>query len=185
MSWLGSLQGAWPSNSVSSSADATGSSGLRVLPQGYGWSLLYGSLLLGLVGGVCTLGAGLYARASFLTFLLVSGSLASVLVSFVAVGPRVIQLTPQPGPNGSSLPPQVGHFTGFNSSTLKANLGGELGSWVLGQAWVGAGPLESLHENRCHRELGAEDWTSEQSSVNKIFLVCVGCRVFGPAGRKS
>ncbi|XP_059549596.1 solute carrier family 12 member 9 isoform X2 [Myotis daubentonii] len=104
-------------------ADATGSSGLRVLPQGYGWSLLYGTLLLGLVGGVCTLGAGLYARASFLTFLLVSGSLASVLVSFVAVGPRVIQLTPRPGPNGSSLPPQVGHFTGFNSSTLKANLG--------------------------------------------------------------
>ncbi|XP_014652631.1 PREDICTED: solute carrier family 12 member 9 isoform X2 [Ceratotherium simum simum] len=104
-------------------ADATGSSGLRVLPQGYGWSLLYGSVLLGLVGGVCTLGAGLYARASFLTFLLVSGSLASVLVSFVAVGPRNIPLTPRPGPNGSSLPPQFGHFTGFNSSTLKANLG--------------------------------------------------------------
>ncbi|XP_020731650.1 solute carrier family 12 member 9 [Odocoileus virginianus] len=103
-------------------ADASGSSGLRVLPQGYGWSLLYGSLLLGLVGGVCTLGAGLYARASFLTFLLVSGSLASVLVSFVAVGPRDIPLAPRPGPNGSSLPPQVGHFTGFNSSTLKANL---------------------------------------------------------------
>eukprot|EP00069_Balaena_mysticetus_P002829 bmy_16125T0 len=104
-------------------ADATGSSGLRILPQGYGWNLLYGSLLLGLVGGVCTLGAGLYARASFLTFLLVSGSLASVLVSFVAVRPRDIPLTPRPGPNGSSLPPQVGHFTGFNSSTLKANLG--------------------------------------------------------------
>lgn len=130
-SWLGSLLRAWPSNSVPSSADATGSNG-RVLPQGYGWSLLYGSILLGLVGGVCTLGAGLYARASFLTFLLVSGSLASVLVSFVAVGPRVIQLTPRPGPNGSSLPPQVGHFTGFNSSTLKANLGGELGRGMLG-----------------------------------------------------
>lgn len=114
------------------SADASGSSGLRVLPQGYGWSLLYGSLLLGLVGGVCTLGAGLYARASFLTFLLVSGSLASVLVSFVAVGPRDILLAPRPGPNGSSLPPQVGHFTGFNSSTLKANLDGELGEGVLG-----------------------------------------------------
>uniref|UniRef100_A0A2K5V8Y8 Solute carrier family 12 member 9 n=1 Tax=Macaca fascicularis TaxID=9541 RepID=A0A2K5V8Y8_MACFA len=103
-------------------ADATGPSGLRVLPQGYGWNLLYGSLLLGLVGGVCTLGAGLYARASFLTFLLVSGSLASVLISFVAVGPRDIPLTPRPGPNGSSLPPRFGHFTGFNSSTLKDNL---------------------------------------------------------------
>ena len=34
------------------------------------------------MGGVCTLGAGLYARASFLTFLLVSGSLASVLVTY-------------------------------------------------------------------------------------------------------
>lgn len=130
--WLGSPLRAWSANSVPSSSDATGSSGLRVLPQGYGWSLLYGSLLLGLVGGVCTLGAGLYARASFLTFLLVSGSLASVLVSFVAVGPRVITLTPRPGPNGSSLPSQVGHFTGFNSSTLKANLDGELGPGVLG-----------------------------------------------------
>lgn len=130
-SWLGSLLRDWPFNPVPSSADATGSSGLRVLPQGYGWSLLYGSLLLGLVGGVCTLGAGLYARASFLTFLLVSGSLASVLVSFVAVGPRIIHLTPRPGSNGSSLLPQVGHFTGFNSSTLKANLGGELGPGVL------------------------------------------------------
>ncbi|ELW56471.1 Solute carrier family 12 member 9 [Tupaia chinensis] len=107
-------------------ADTTGPNGLHILPQGYGWSLLYGSLLLGLVGGVCTLGAGLYARASFLTFLLVSGSLASVLISFVAVGPRDISLTPRPGPNGSSLPPRVGHFTGFNSSTFKDNLGGEL-----------------------------------------------------------
>lgn len=90
------------------------------------------------MGGVCTLGAGLYARASFLTFLLVSGSLASVLVSFVAVGPRSIPLTPRPGPNGSSLPPQVGHFTGFNSSTLKANLGGELGTGVTGFSGQGA-----------------------------------------------
>lgn len=91
------------------------------------------------MGGVCTLGAGLYARASFLTFLLVSGSLASVLVSFVAVRPRDILLTPRPGPNGSSLPPQVGHFTGFNSSTLKANLGGELGAGALGFSGQGAG----------------------------------------------
>ncbi|EDM13272.1 solute carrier family 12 (potassium/chloride transporters), member 9, isoform CRA_a [Rattus norvegicus] len=104
-------------------ADVTGSSGIKVLPQGYGWNLLYGSLLLGLVGGVCALGAGLYARASFLTFLLVSGSLASVLVSFVAVGPRNITLAPRPGTNGSSVPPRHGHFTGFNGSTLKDNLG--------------------------------------------------------------
>lgn len=92
------------------------------------------------MGGVCTLGAGLYARASFLTFLLVSGSLASVLVSFVAVGPRSIPLTPRPGPNGSSLPLQVGHFTGFNSSTLKANLGGELGTGVTGFSGQGISP---------------------------------------------
>uniref|UniRef100_A0A8C8TC03 Solute carrier family 12 member 9 n=1 Tax=Peromyscus maniculatus bairdii TaxID=230844 RepID=A0A8C8TC03_PERMB len=104
-------------------ADVTGASGIRVLPQGYGWNLLYGSLLLGLVGGVCTLGAGLYARASFLTFLLVSGSLASVLVSFVAMKPKDIQLAPRPGTNGSAVPPRYGHFTGFNGSTLKDNLG--------------------------------------------------------------
>lgn len=112
-----------------------------MLPQGYGWNLLYGSLLLGLVGGVCTLGAGLYARASFLTFLLVSGSLGSVLVSFVAVGPRDIPLTPRPGTNGSSLPTKVGHFTGFNTSTLRDNLGGEWGGVCV--CW-GAGPLGSL-----------------------------------------
>ncbi|XP_012494543.1 PREDICTED: solute carrier family 12 member 9 isoform X2 [Propithecus coquereli] len=47
----------------------------------------------------------------------------AVLVSFVAVGPRDIPLPPRPGPNGSSLPPRLGHFTGFNSSTLKDNLG--------------------------------------------------------------
>ncbi|XP_060223893.1 solute carrier family 12 member 9 isoform X2 [Meriones unguiculatus] len=104
-------------------ADVTDSSALRVLPQGYGWNLLYGSVLLGLVGSVCTLGAGLYARASFLTFLLVSGSLASVLVSFVAVGPRNVLLPPRPGTNSSAGSPRSGHFTGFNSSTLKDNLG--------------------------------------------------------------
>lgn len=137
------------------SADSTGSSELRVLPQGYGWSLLYGSLLLGLVGGVCTLGAGLYARASFLTFLLVSGSLFSVLVSFVAVRPRDILLAPQPGPNGSSLPPHVGHFTGFNSSTLKANLGGELGTGVM----LGPGPWNVQMRTDVRENQGQEAWT--------------------------
>lgn len=132
------------------SPDVTGPSGIKVLPQGYGWNLLYGSLLLGLVGGVCTLGAGLYARASFLTFLLVSGSLASVLVSFVAVGPRNITLAPRPGTNGSSVPPRHGHFTGFNGSTLKDNLGGELYTGVPGalcERWA----LKSLEEGpgRC------------------------------------
>lgn len=91
------------------------------------------------MGGVCTLGAGLYARASFLTFLLVSGSLASVLISFVAVGPRDIQLAPRPGTNGSSVPPRYGHFTGFNGSTLKDNLGGEMNTPLLGVGWGGLG----------------------------------------------
>ncbi|XP_007483346.1 solute carrier family 12 member 9 isoform X3 [Monodelphis domestica] len=104
-------------------ADASGPAGIRTLPQGYGWNLLYGTIVLGLVGGVCTLGAGLYAQASFLTFLLVSASLALVLISFVAVGPRDVTLPLRPSTNGSSLNPNVGHFTGFNSSTLKANLG--------------------------------------------------------------
>lgn len=107
------------------------------------------------------MGAGLYARASFLTFLLVSGSLASVLVSFVAVGPKDIRLTPRPGTNGSSLPPRFGHFTGFNSSTLKDNLGGELGAAVpgsLSEMWAGTGSghLESQEEiPRCQRDSGA------------------------------
>lgn len=129
----------WGSGLISRSCfspDVTGSSGIRVLPQGYGWNLLYGSLLLSLVGVVCTLGAGLYARASFLTFLLVSGSLASVLISFVAVGPRDIRLAPRPGSNASSVPPRYGHFTGFNSSTLKDNLGGELNTVVGGRQGV-------------------------------------------------
>uniref|UniRef100_G3VZW8 Solute carrier family 12 member 9 n=1 Tax=Sarcophilus harrisii TaxID=9305 RepID=G3VZW8_SARHA len=103
--------------------ETTGPAGIRLLPQGYGWNLLYGTILLGLVGGVCTLGAGLYAQASFLTFLLVSASLALVLISFMAVEPRDVTLPLRPGTNGSSTLPQLGHFTGFNSSTLKSNLG--------------------------------------------------------------
>lgn len=117
------------------------------------------------------MGAGLYARASFLTFLLVSGSLASVLVSFVAVGPKDIRLTPRPGTNGSSLPPRFGHFTGFNSSTLKDNLGGELGAAVpgsLNEMWAGTGSghLESQEEiPRCQRDSGAGRW--------QMYVACV------------
>lgn len=107
------------------------------------------------MGGVCTLGAGLYARASFLTFLLVSGSLASVLVSFVAVGPRNIPLAPRPGTNSSSVPHRHGHFTGFNGSTLKDNLGGEWNAvvpaascerWALGSLEEGLGRSVSSQE---------------------------------------
>lgn len=100
-----------------------------------------------------------------------SGSLASVLISFVAVVPKNIPLAPRPGANGSSLPTRFGHFTGFNTSTLKDNLGGELGSAMPGSlnegwAWVQPGPLESLQQNL---EVLWEVGTTEQYRMQSVF----------------
>uniref|UniRef100_A0A8C8JQ26 Solute carrier family 12 member 9 n=1 Tax=Oncorhynchus tshawytscha TaxID=74940 RepID=A0A8C8JQ26_ONCTS len=63
-----------------------------VLPAGYWWSLLYATGILLLCLLVCLVGAEIYAKASFLIFLVVMIVLASIFISFFAMRPRTILL---------------------------------------------------------------------------------------------
>ncbi|KAJ8271152.1 hypothetical protein GJAV_G00123340 [Gymnothorax javanicus] len=91
----------------------------RVLPAGYWWSLLYGTTILLLCLLVCLVGAHIYARATFLIFLIVMAVLAMIFISFFAVAPRTV-LLPVALPNSSR--PMSGNFTGFKLDTLLGNL---------------------------------------------------------------
>ncbi|KFQ83946.1 Solute carrier family 12 member 9, partial [Phoenicopterus ruber ruber] len=61
--------------------------GVHVLPQSYWYELLYGTVLLALCLLVCLVGASIYAKATFLIFLIVAGVLGTILVSFFATRP--------------------------------------------------------------------------------------------------
>lgn len=92
--------------------------GIHVLPQSYWYELLYGTMLLALCLLVCLVGASIYAKATFLIFLIVAVVLGSILVSFFATRPLTVPIR-----NGTDN----GFFTGFSLSTLRGNLGGEEG----------------------------------------------------------
>ncbi|KAG9343269.1 hypothetical protein JZ751_014250 [Albula glossodonta] len=91
----------------------------RVLPGGYWWSLLYGTGILILCLLVCLVGAHIYARATFLIFLIVMLVLGIIFISFFTVSLRVVSLPP-PAPNTSG--PTTANFTGFKLDTLLGNL---------------------------------------------------------------
>uniref|UniRef100_A0A673YA29 Solute carrier family 12 member 9 n=1 Tax=Salmo trutta TaxID=8032 RepID=A0A673YA29_SALTR len=98
--------------------------GGRVLPAGYWWSLLYATGILLLCLLVCLVGAEIYAKASFLIFLVVMLVLATIFISFFAVRPRTI-LLPAALPvhnNTGPQPPNMANFTGFKLDTLLGNL---------------------------------------------------------------
>nr|XP_046149837.1 solute carrier family 12 member 9-like [Oncorhynchus gorbuscha] len=97
---------------------------LQVLPAGYWWSLLYATGILLLCLLVCLVGAEIYAKASFIIFLVVMMVLASVFISFFAMRPRTILLPaalPVHNKTGPQ-PPNVANFTGFKLDTLLGNL---------------------------------------------------------------
>ncbi|XP_063061079.1 solute carrier family 12 member 9 [Engraulis encrasicolus] len=109
--------------------DGSRGSAYEVLPTGYWWVVCYGSAILLLCVCVCLVGADIYAKASFLIFLLVMVVLGTVFISFFAVRPHPITLPPPPnpptppGPNSSTpAPPTVANFTGFKLETLLGNL---------------------------------------------------------------
>lgn len=97
-------------------------SGVHVLPQSYWYELLYGTVLLGLCLLVCLVGASIYAKATFLIFLIVAAVLGTILVSFFATRPLKVPIR-LPNANGSET--DNGIFTGFSLETLRDNLGGE------------------------------------------------------------
>uniref|UniRef100_A0A8B9FAV2 Solute carrier family 12 member 9 n=1 Tax=Amazona collaria TaxID=241587 RepID=A0A8B9FAV2_9PSIT len=105
--------------------------GIHVLPQSYWYELLYGTVLLALCLLVCLVGASIYAKATFLIFLIVAGVLGTILVSFFAVRPLGVPIH-VPHLNGSST--ENGNFTGFSLATLQDNLGGGYGvDYTTGQ----------------------------------------------------
>ena len=99
-----------------------------MLPAGYWWSLLYGTAVALLCLLVCMVGAHIYAKATFLIFLVVMFVLGTIFVSFFAVGPRTITLPsfPNPTANGTGpVFPTSANFTGFKLDTLLGNLWGK------------------------------------------------------------
>lgn len=97
---------------------------LQVLPAGYWWSLLYATGILLLCLLVCLVGAEIYAKASFIIFLVVMLVLATIFISFFAVRPRTILLPAAPPIHNSTgpQPPTMANFTGFKLNTLLGNL---------------------------------------------------------------
>ncbi|XP_059801237.1 solute carrier family 12 member 9 [Hypanus sabinus] len=94
-------------------------SGIQVLPHSYWYELLYGTVILILCLLVCLVGADIYAKATFIIFIIVIVVLSTVFISFFAVSPRSINITVTSGNNTEF---REGLFTGFNLSTLKSNL---------------------------------------------------------------
>lgn len=105
-------------------------SSYQVLPSGYWWSLLYATAIALLCLLVCLVGAHIYAKATFLIFLVVMFVLGTIFVSFFAVSPRTILLpsTGNPAANRTGpVPPTTANFTGFKLETLLGNLWGKEG----------------------------------------------------------
>uniref|UniRef100_A0A674NHZ8 Solute carrier family 12 member 9 n=1 Tax=Takifugu rubripes TaxID=31033 RepID=A0A674NHZ8_TAKRU len=100
----------------------------QVLPSGYWYSLLYATAIALLCLLVCLVGAHIYAKATFLIFLVVMVVLGTIFISFFAVGPRTITLpsssSPTPNLTGPAFP-TTANFTGFKLETLLGNLWAE------------------------------------------------------------
>ncbi|XP_040911343.1 solute carrier family 12 member 9-like isoform X3 [Toxotes jaculatrix] len=92
----------------------------HVLPSGYWWSVLYGTVLLFICFIVCLVGAHIYAKATFIIFIIVTTVLASSFISFFIVGPTVVILPDTSLLNSTSL--RSANYTGFQLHTLEGNL---------------------------------------------------------------
>ncbi|XP_015685099.1 solute carrier family 12 member 9-like, partial [Protobothrops mucrosquamatus] len=103
-----------------SPTEGTIGSATQVLPRGYWFDLLYATVLLFLCLLVCLVGAGIYAKATFLIFLIVMVVLGTVCLSFFVVGVRVVGLPAIREGNHTEL--VNASFTGFKLSTLLDNL---------------------------------------------------------------
>ncbi|XP_051809910.1 solute carrier family 12 member 9-like isoform X1 [Acanthochromis polyacanthus] len=92
----------------------------HVLPSGYWWFLLYGTVLLFLCFIVCLVGAHIYAKATFVIFIIVVTALASIFISFFTVAPVGVILPDTSALNSTSM--STANYTGFRLHTLESNL---------------------------------------------------------------
>ncbi|XP_077422501.1 solute carrier family 12 member 9 isoform X2 [Vanacampus margaritifer] len=103
---------------------ALATSSYQVLPSGYWWSLLYATAIALLCLLVCMVGAHIYAKATFLIFIVVMFVLGTIFISFFAVRPRTISLpsSADSNPMLNGTGPTTANFTGFKLETLLGNL---------------------------------------------------------------
>uniref|UniRef100_A0A7N6FHC0 Solute carrier family 12 member 9 n=1 Tax=Anabas testudineus TaxID=64144 RepID=A0A7N6FHC0_ANATE len=97
----------------------------QVLPSGYWWSLLYATVIGLLCLLVCLVGAHIYAKTTFIIFLVVIFVLLTIFISFFAVKPRVVSLPSAANSNSNGTGPvfpTTANFTGFKLDTLLGNL---------------------------------------------------------------
>ncbi|KAK2846853.1 hypothetical protein Q5P01_009852 [Channa striata] len=96
----------------------------QVLPSGYWWSLLYATAIALLCLLVCLVGAHIYAKTTFIIFLVVMFVLVTIFISFFAVRPHMITLPGSHNPSNGTGPvfPTTANFTGFKLNTLLGNL---------------------------------------------------------------
>ncbi|XP_030044773.1 solute carrier family 12 member 9-like, partial [Microcaecilia unicolor] len=92
---------------------------VQVLPRGYWYELLYGTILLLFCLLVCLVGTSIYSKATVLILLIIVVGLGSIFVSFFARKEMVVSLVVTEG-NVTRL--VNGSFTGFKLLTLKNNL---------------------------------------------------------------
>uniref|UniRef100_A0AAQ5XLR8 Solute carrier family 12 member 9 n=1 Tax=Amphiprion ocellaris TaxID=80972 RepID=A0AAQ5XLR8_AMPOC len=100
--------------------DSAVSEGVRVLPQGYWYTVLYSSVVLLLCLLVCLVGAHIYSRTAFVILLVVTVSLLSIFISSVAVKPLDFVITHKG--SGNQTLRYNASYTGFNATTLRNNL---------------------------------------------------------------
>uniref|UniRef100_A0A3Q1J9Y3 Solute carrier family 12 member 9 n=1 Tax=Anabas testudineus TaxID=64144 RepID=A0A3Q1J9Y3_ANATE len=77
----------------------------QVLPSGYWWSLLYATVIGLLCLLVCLVGAHIYAKTTFIIFLVVIFVLLTIFISFFAVKPRVVSLPSAANSNSNGTGP--------------------------------------------------------------------------------
>ncbi|XP_060710528.1 solute carrier family 12 member 9 isoform X5 [Hemiscyllium ocellatum] len=100
-------------------AGDTVAQGIHVLPQNYLYDVLYASSILLLCLLVCLVGAQIYAKTSFLIFLVVHVVLLTIVVSFFVVSPKTVVIVRQVGNESQSI---YSNYTGFSMATLQENL---------------------------------------------------------------
>lgn len=103
------------------SAESSVSAGVRVLPQGYWYTVLYSSVVLLLCLLVCLVGAHIYSRTAFVILLVITVTLISIFVSSLAVKPLSFIITHRLSANQSVH--YNASYTGYNATTLRNNLG--------------------------------------------------------------
>ncbi|XP_013886608.1 solute carrier family 12 member 9 isoform X2 [Austrofundulus limnaeus] len=101
-------------------SDAVSAAFHQSLPSGYWWCLLYGTVLLFLCFIVCLVGAHIYAKATFVIFIIVVTVLVSIFVSFFVVEPTAVILPETSLMNNTNT--RTSNYTGFWLGTLKGNL---------------------------------------------------------------